>query len=292
MQVTLSLIGTKANKKQVRVTTPATIGRSREATLTIGHPMISRKHSELFEQGGRLMVRDLGSLNGTLVGGEAVGEAVLSTGDEFTIGPITFRVQLEGALAEPAPTAEAIPIAGTAPVELPAEAIPVAQAEPPIAEAIPVAAPMIEDEPIILGEPLDAPPVAEAVPAADPAPIAEAIRQAEPVAEAEPILLGQPIEDTPQEEPIALGVPITPVPEDDTPGDVPPAVAIPEPLPYDDGSDAPLPIDPSILENRDDNIILLDQPGEADGASQNGAQGDSKPLSNDELDDFLQGFNP
>ena len=69
------------------------IGRSREADLTIAHPMISRRHCEVFEVDGLLMVRDLGSLNGTLVGGQRVKQSPLPPDAEFTVGPLTFRAQ-------------------------------------------------------------------------------------------------------------------------------------------------------------------------------------------------------
>jgi predicted component of type VI protein secretion system len=72
---------------------PTVIGRSREATLTIAHPMISRRHCEVYEADGLLMVRDLGSLNGTVVGGQRIKEAPLPPDGEFSIGPLTFRAQ-------------------------------------------------------------------------------------------------------------------------------------------------------------------------------------------------------
>ena len=69
MDVRLAIIGGKANKSRVSVELPTVIGRSREAGLTVAHPMISRKHCELYEVDGLVMIRDLGSLNGLFVGG-------------------------------------------------------------------------------------------------------------------------------------------------------------------------------------------------------------------------------
>jgi predicted component of type VI protein secretion system len=54
--------------------------------------MISRRHCEIFEVDGLLMIRDLESLNGTVVAGQRVYEAPLRPDEEFTVGPITFRV--------------------------------------------------------------------------------------------------------------------------------------------------------------------------------------------------------
>ena len=54
---------------------PAVIGRSRTTDVTVGHPLVSRQHCEVFEADGLLMLRDLGSLNGTFVGPDAAGRA-------------------------------------------------------------------------------------------------------------------------------------------------------------------------------------------------------------------------
>lgn len=95
MEVRLTIVGGKASRKVVSIKLPAVIGRSREADLTIAHPMVSRRHCELFEVQGLVRIRDLGSLNGTLVGGKEVTEAPLRPNDEFSIGPLTFRVEYE-----------------------------------------------------------------------------------------------------------------------------------------------------------------------------------------------------
>lgn len=92
MQVKLVVVHGKANKSEVPLKkVPCTIGRSREADLTVAHPMISRQHSQIFEVDGLLMIKDLDSLNGTFVGQQRVREAPLRPEDEFTVGPITFR---------------------------------------------------------------------------------------------------------------------------------------------------------------------------------------------------------
>jgi pSer/pThr/pTyr-binding forkhead associated (FHA) protein len=95
MHVRLVIVGGKANKSRVSVELPTVIGRSREANLTVAHPMISRKHCELFEVDGLVMVRDLGSLNGLFVAGTQVSEAALHPNAEFTVGPLSFRVEYE-----------------------------------------------------------------------------------------------------------------------------------------------------------------------------------------------------
>ncbi len=95
MRATLVIIRGKANKSQIALNLPTVIGRSRDADLTVAHPMISRQHCELYDADGLLMVRDLGSLNGTFVDGRQITEVGLRPEDEFSIGPLTFRVDYE-----------------------------------------------------------------------------------------------------------------------------------------------------------------------------------------------------
>lgn len=95
MQAKLTVTGGKANKSQLSLAVPVIVGRSRAAGLTIAHAMVSRQHCEIFEAGGTLRIRDLGSTNGTYVGGNKVEEAVLRPHDQFTIGPLTFEIDYE-----------------------------------------------------------------------------------------------------------------------------------------------------------------------------------------------------
>ena len=106
MELELLVVGGKANRANMAVKLPTVVGRSRQAGLTISHPTISRRHCELFEVDGLLMIRDLGSLNGTHIDGRLVRESPLPPDAEFTVGPLTFRVkyQYEGDLSQlPAP---------------------------------------------------------------------------------------------------------------------------------------------------------------------------------------------
>jgi predicted component of type VI protein secretion system len=110
MEAKLVVVRGKASKGHIALKLPTVIGRSREADLTVAHPTISRKHCEIFEDAGGLRIRDLGSLNGTFVGKKQVKDSELSPNDEFSVGPLTFRVLYEregkAAAAKPsAPTA-------------------------------------------------------------------------------------------------------------------------------------------------------------------------------------------
>lgn len=87
--------GGECEKDEFALTLPATIGRGRENLITLAHALVSRQHCELFAEGTALMVRDLGSLNGTYVGSQRIeGNHPLQAGDLLTIGIVTFRVVL------------------------------------------------------------------------------------------------------------------------------------------------------------------------------------------------------
>jgi hypothetical protein len=121
MDAKLQVISGNASKDLIPLNLPSTIGRGKEAGLTIAHPLISRQHCRLYEANGLLMVQDAGSTNGTFVGGRRIREAPLPPETEFSIGPLTFRVkyQYAGDLSKlPAPV-YADPSGQPAPEETP-----------------------------------------------------------------------------------------------------------------------------------------------------------------------------
>ena len=87
----LVVVGGEVKSAEIKLRLPSTIGRGRGATIMLPHPLVSRQHCELFETNGRLMVRDLGSLNGTFVNNERISEATLPPGELLTVGAVTFR---------------------------------------------------------------------------------------------------------------------------------------------------------------------------------------------------------
>ena len=94
MNVKLSVIKDGEVYKQLTVALPVVIGRGTEAGLTIKHPLVSRKHCELFAADGSVQVKDLFSLNGTFVGGERVDtQAVVATGSELKLGVVEMTVE-------------------------------------------------------------------------------------------------------------------------------------------------------------------------------------------------------
>lgn len=72
------------------------IGRDEAARLRIPLPSVSRKHCELSIDDEELVVKDLGSANGTYVNGARVKDRELSPGDLLTVGGVVFVVRIDG----------------------------------------------------------------------------------------------------------------------------------------------------------------------------------------------------
>ena len=89
----------------------AVIGRAPQVDLKIRGASISRQHARLEQRGGEWFVVDLGSSNGTRVGGRVVDEARLEDGDEFLVGDVEVRVRLSTTEPTVAPAAPAAPAA-------------------------------------------------------------------------------------------------------------------------------------------------------------------------------------
>lgn len=91
-----------------------TVGRQDDCELRIKSSQVSRRHCQLFEKKGMLLVKDLGSSNGVFVNGKKIAEQhVLEPGDEMTIGQVTFRVEKIGEVPPARPVAE--PVAAKSP---------------------------------------------------------------------------------------------------------------------------------------------------------------------------------
>lgn len=95
MRAKLLVVGGRASSSEIELKLPLTIGRGDQVWLRLKHPTISRKHCEISEVDGKLVVRDCGSANGTLVDGEPITEAVLEPGHTLTVGPLTFEAQYQ-----------------------------------------------------------------------------------------------------------------------------------------------------------------------------------------------------
>src|SRR5215470_14245849 len=68
------------------------IGRSPDNGIVIDNPAVSHYHARVFNEEGRLMLEDFGSLNGTFLNGQRVKMAMLKPGDSVAIGKHTIVV--------------------------------------------------------------------------------------------------------------------------------------------------------------------------------------------------------
>ncbi len=85
-----------AKKATIRLRLPTIIGRSPAASVKVPSSLVSRKHCEIASSGGELVVRDLGSANGTFVNDERIEEPTLLFEDDLLrVGPVVMRVSPE-----------------------------------------------------------------------------------------------------------------------------------------------------------------------------------------------------
>lgn len=68
------------------------LGRGPETVAVLENDTISRRHARIRISGASATLEDLGSKNGTFLGGEKVsGSVALTNGDEISLGSVSFR---------------------------------------------------------------------------------------------------------------------------------------------------------------------------------------------------------
>ncbi len=170
------------------------VGRHDDCLIRIRSSQVSRRHCELFEDDTKLMVRDLGSANGTFVNGKRVlGQQILKSGDVLTIGGVTLRVDqagtasrpeaaARGPAAKPSDTAEVAALPAGDEFEVDEEEFEIAfDEEPEQVDLIPLE----EDEP-------PTPEVTKATKPAAPAPATATSRDQKSESQSETMDVGQP----------------------------------------------------------------------------------------------------
>src|SRR5437016_9083508 len=70
------------------------VGRKPECDLRLDHKSVSKMHCVIVKTDGLLLIRDLGSTNGTRVNGLRVRRAALLPNDQLSIASFKFRVYL------------------------------------------------------------------------------------------------------------------------------------------------------------------------------------------------------
>ncbi len=88
--------------RSIRIaTSPFSVGRKTGTALTIDNPSVSGKHAELVLEDGNLLVRDLGSTNGTFVNGMRINSPCkIKHGDLVQFAQIVFRAGIQTELRD------------------------------------------------------------------------------------------------------------------------------------------------------------------------------------------------
>lgn len=97
MEVTLVMFKSDSSRREFPVKPGGfVIGRKNTCDLRVPLNSVSRQHCELKVEDGKVVVRDVGSSNGTFHNSIRVQEAVLEAGDELVVGPVVFTVVIDG----------------------------------------------------------------------------------------------------------------------------------------------------------------------------------------------------
>src|SRR5438270_11399318 len=96
MAVSLILVRADGRQSEIPLKTRAIIGRQTDCQIRIPSAGISRHHCELTHADGKVLLRDMGSSNGTYVNRQKIQQAQLAAGNLIAIGDMVFVVRVDG----------------------------------------------------------------------------------------------------------------------------------------------------------------------------------------------------
>lgn len=68
------------------------VGRKEGCDVRLNHKSVSKQHCVLVKADGLLLLRDLGSTNGTRVNGKRIRRAALNSNDQLSVAGMSFKV--------------------------------------------------------------------------------------------------------------------------------------------------------------------------------------------------------
>ena len=97
MQVILRVVGGKNDGREIAITVPKfVIGRGEEANLRPTSDLVSRHHTAINVDNGKVIIEDLKSRNGTFVNGEQItAPHVAKSGDSLRVGRLQLEVVID-----------------------------------------------------------------------------------------------------------------------------------------------------------------------------------------------------
>jgi pSer/pThr/pTyr-binding forkhead associated (FHA) protein len=79
------------------------VGRKEDCDIQLDHKSVSKQHCVIVKTEGLLLLRDLGSTNGTRVNGQRIRRAALLPNDQLNIASLRFKVDFSPGEAPPRP---------------------------------------------------------------------------------------------------------------------------------------------------------------------------------------------
>lgn len=102
LRVVLRGVGGKHHGRSFTLEHPRLVGSAAEADIRIDDPAFAERHAQLSQVGAQIVLRDLGTPDGSLLNGQPVRDALLRPGDQLVFdAQHRFVVEGPGATAKP-----------------------------------------------------------------------------------------------------------------------------------------------------------------------------------------------